>query len=153
MNADHREEIIIQVIKLFKKNKGLPFSIRTKNCPDKKKYCRKKHGEIKIEKYDVKKKRFFLVYYSMHVAKPVFKHMMDEKLVKKMLIASMKQKTHGGYLFLSPTFYKKFLEKHHVSLLNVITFKITTLQKEELLRKSNRKGLTLSAYIKSKLFY
>ena len=77
------DSLIDLLIYSFKHGKNLPFLIKTKNCPSKKKYCKRHHGEIIITEYKKDANKFHCDYFGVHERKVIFEFDQSEVVLKK----------------------------------------------------------------------
>ena len=148
------EEYVGLLIETFKKNRNLPYAIKSgSSCPDKKKNCRKKHGEVIVKEYDKKQKKFHVLYYSVHTRKPDFVWWQDQKTLKEMILKTTKKLSYGRKHLLRIKELKKLLgSKKNRRLTEMIRIRLTILEKENLIAKSKKKDMKLSDYVRKKLF-
>jgi len=148
------EQYVDLLIESFKRKRNLPYSIKSgSSCPDKKRNCRKKHGEIIVKEYDKQKKKFYVLYYSVHMRKPVFVYWQDKILLKEMILKTTKKFSIGKKPLLRIKELKKILNKRQNRWLSQkIVIRITDDEKKKLITNSNKKGMKLSDYVRKKLF-
>ena len=148
------DEYIDLLIESFKKNKNLPYSIKSgSSCPDKKKNCRKKHGEIIVKEYDRKQEKFNVLYYSVHTRKPVFVWWQEQKVLKEMILKTTKKFSYGKKPLLRIKELKKILNKKENRWLSeIITIRTTKEEKKQLVSNAKKKDLKFSDYVRKKLF-
>lgn len=148
------DEYVDLLIDTFKKNRNLPYAIKSgSSCPDKKKNCRKKHGEVIVKQYDGKQKKFHVLYYSVHTRKPVFVWWQDQKTLKQMILKTTKKFSYGKKPLLRIKELKKLIgNKKNRILSEHIRIRTTIQEKENLIAKSKKKNMKLSDYVRKKLF-
>jgi len=142
------------LIESFRRNKNLPYAIKSgSSCPDKKKNCRKKHGEIIVKHYDKKQKKFHVLYYSVHTRKPVFVWWQEEKVLKEMILKSTKKFSYGKKPLLRIKELKKILDKKENRWLSEnLRIRLTKNEKNSLREKAKKKDMKLSDFVRKKLF-
>jgi len=86
------EDYVEMFIESLKNAKNLPYKIVRVKCPERKKLCRRKHGEIVVRKYDRKKNEFQLDYYGIHERGILFTYWQDAKTIKKFMMQSVKKR-------------------------------------------------------------
>lgn len=153
VNKRHLEDYIDLLIESFKRNKNLPYTIKSgSSCPSKKKNCRKKHGEIVIKSYDRKEKKFHVFHYTIHEPKPVFDWWQDEIKIKEMILKQNKKLSYGKKPLMRLSDIKKILDKNEKRYRNkYIIARITSEEKELLVVNAKKKGMKISDYIREKL--
>ncbi len=153
-NKRHLEDYIDLLLESFKKNKNLPYKIKSgKSCPDKKKNCRKKHGEIIVSEYDRKQKKFHVFHYAIHNPKPVFDWWQDELKLKEMILKQNQKVSYGKKPLMRLLDIKKVLDKNEKRYRSERIEIRATPEEKELLRKIAKKNDTrLTDYIREKLF-
>jgi len=152
-NKYHLEDYVDLLIESFKKNRNLPYKIKSgKSCPDKKKNCRKKHGEIIIKEYDKKQKKFHVYHYAIHNPKSVFDWWQEEKKIKELVMEQNKTVSYG-YSLMRLLDIKKTLDKNTNRYRSENLQLRATVEEIELLRKNAKKNdMKFSDYIREKLF-
>lgn len=153
-NKRHLEDYIDILVESFKRNKNLPYKIKSGSaCPSKKKNCRKKHGEIIIKKYDRKEKKFHVFHYTIHDPKPVFDWWQDELKIKEMILNQNKKMSYGKKPLMRLIDIKKTLNHEGRNYLSErIEMRISLKEKEILRIIAKKKGMKISDYIREKLF-
>lgn len=153
-NKRHLEDYINILIESFKRNKNLPYKIKSGSvCPSKKKNCRKKHGEIIIKNYDRKQKKFHVFHYSIHDPKPVFDWWQDEVKIKEMILKQNEKMSYGKKPLMRLLDIKKTLERNSKRYRSEeIRVRLTPEEKQTLVKYSNNKGMKLSDYVRDMLF-
>lgn len=148
------EEYIDLLIESFKRNKNLPYQIKTgSSCPDKKKNCKKKHGDIVVKEYDKNNGKFHVFHYAIHQTKSVFDWWQEEKVIKEIIKKSTIKFSYGKKPLLRIKELKKILNKNSNRWLNErLMIRMTTEEKKKLITNSKRNDLKLSEYVRKKLF-
>ncbi len=154
VNKRHIEDYIDLLIESFKKNKNLPYKIKTgSSCPDKKKNCRKKHGEIIVKSYDRNQKKFHVFHYSIHNPKPVFDWWQDESKITEMVVKQNKKFGIGKKPLLRLLDIKKILDKSENRYRSEkIDVRVTPEEKDQLKKSAKKKDMRIADFIREKLF-
>lgn len=150
----HIEDYIDLLIHSFKKNKNLPYKIKSgSSCPDKKKNCRKKHGEIIVKSYDRVQKKFHVFHYTIHNPKPVFDWWQDESKIIEMILKQNKKFGIGKKPLLRLLDIKKILDKSENRYRSEkIDVRVTPQEKDQLKKSANKKDMRTADFIREKLF-
>lgn len=152
-NKRHLEDYIDILIESFKRNKNLPYKIKTGSaCPSNKKNCRKKHGEIIVKSYDRKEKKFHVFHYTIHDPKPVFDWWQTEEKIKEMILKQNTKTSYGKKPLMRLLDIKKTLDRNLSYRSKVIRVRVTPEEQESLREKSKKKDMNMSDFIRNELF-
>lgn len=149
-SVDYYIDLLIQSFKL---QKLLPYSIRTgSSCPDKKKNCRKKHGEIIIKEFNPNNGKFHVYHYTVHNSKSVFDYWQEEKIVKEMILKSAKKFSYGKRPLLRIKEIKKILKNQNIMLSDRVSVRCSHEEKDLLKSDAKKNNMKYSDYVRKKLF-
>lgn len=148
-----QKKVIVELfVEAIKKRKLLPFKIPNKNCPDKKKSCKKHHGEIVVTNYDKKTQKFHLKYYGTHQKGLQFEYdqkkdfvieLITKQIVSRKRLITTNQLKKFAKLDLTKSIYRK----------NQINLHFSDAEYASILRKASKKNLTVYDFCRSKLIY
>ncbi len=148
------DSLIDLLIYSFKHGKNLPFVIKTKNCPSKKKYCKRHHGEIVITEYKKDTNKFHCDYFGVHERKIIFQFDQSEdvlkKIIKKYVTTGIKQKRKNNQTLLLVRDIKKIVGKIDRPI--VQRFRVNKKEREKLLVDAKKKDISVGDFIRLKLF-
>lgn len=153
-NKRHLEDYIDLLLESFRRNKNLPYKIKSgKSCPSKKKNCRKKHGEIVVKSYDRKEKKFHVFHYAIHNPKPVFDWWQDEIKLRQMILKQNKKLSYGKKPLMRLLDIKRTLDKNANRYKSKrIYLRVTEEEKELLIKDAKKRDLKIADLIREKLF-
>jgi len=143
------DSLIELLIYSFTQGKNLPFELRTKLCPDKKRSCKKRHGDIVVENFNKEDQSFFCSYYSVHQKKSVYSHQLS-KLILKSTIKKIMKKRNSKFLLLKVKDLEKFVGKIERPINQ--HFRVSNEEKKILESKAKKKAISVSDYIRLELF-
>jgi len=153
-NKRHLEDYIDLLLESFRRNRNLPYKIKSgKSCPSKKKNCRKKHGEIVVKSYDRKEKKFHVFHYAIHNPKPVFDWWQDEIKLRQMILKQNKKLSYGKKPLMRLLDIKRTLDKNANRYKSKrIYLRVTEEEKELLIKDAKKRDLKIADLIREKLF-
>ena len=149
------DSLVDLLIYSFKQGKNIPFTIKTKNCPTKKKYCRRHHGEILVTNYKSDTNKFHCDYYGVHERKIIFEFDQSEDVLKKIIKKYLRLRTKDDSIknnepFLLVRDLKKIVGKIDRPI--VQRFRVNDKERERLLADAKKKGISVGDFIRLKLF-
>ncbi len=148
------DSLIDLLIYSFKHGKNLPFLIKTKNCPSKKKYCKRHHGEIIITEYKKDANKFHCDYFGVHERKVIFEFDQSEVVLKKIFNKYLRLQTKTNREKNEPLMLVRDIKKI-VGKINrpiVQRFRVNKKERERLLADAKKKGVSVGDFIRLKLF-
>jgi hypothetical protein len=149
------DSLVDLLIYSFKHGKNLPFTIKTKNCPNKKKYCKRHHGEILVTEYKKDTNKFHCDYYGVHERKVIFQFDQSEEILKKIIKKYLRVRTKQNHSksdepFLLIRDLKKIVGKIDRPI--VQRFRVNSKERERLLADAKKKDVSVGDFIRLKLF-
>ena len=136
------EDYVVMFVDSLKNPKNLPYKIVRFKCPDRKKICRKRHGEIVIKKYDRKQDQFLLDYYGVHERKVEFTFWQNIRTVKKFMLQSIKKR-----LITVPEIRKKLVRDSYFRD-HLIGLRFTETEMRIIEKKAKKKNLKVYDYLR-----
>jgi len=149
------DSLVDLLIYSFKHGKNLPFIIKTKNCPTRKKYCRRHHGEILVTEYKKDTNKFHCDYYGLHERNVIFEFDQSEEILKKIIKKYLRVRTKvdskkSNEPFLLIREIKKIVGKIDRPI--VQRFRVNKKERERLLADAKKKDVSVGDFIRLKLF-
>lgn len=132
------------ILESLKKDENLPYVIRYKRCLDHIDNCKQHHEETIVEKFDSQKNSFSCKIYGMHntYSNNV---MRKEDTIKELILASTQRRINT---------IKKILKELKLYDYTKVTmnFRVTSEEKEEIRERAKAESLSVSEYIRKKVF-
>jgi len=146
-----RKKFVFWFLESLKKRKKINFAIKTSLCPDRIKTCRKRHGDIVINYWNSKTKKFRLKYYAVHEKITPNKIEQPIEFVAELILKQL----YSGNRLLTTKKMERFLKFDYRKAMstrsNHITLHFSNLEYEKLLKKASKKNQEIYHYCKSKL--
>jgi len=122
--------------------KKLPFKIVRNMCPERKKHCRKRHGEIIIKSYNPETKKFRLLYYAIHQTGIKYDYEQSHDTVKKFLLDSIKRNR------LKLKLIRQILERGKTFRDNYIGLRFTNTESKIIKQNAKKKNMKVYTYLR-----
>ena len=148
------DSLIDLLIYSFKHGKNLPFLIKTKNCPTRKKYCKRHHGEIVVTEYKKDTNKFHCDYYGVHERKVIFQFDQSEDVLKKIFKKYLRVQTKNNREKNEPLMLVRDIKKivGKIDRPIVQRFRVNKKEREKLLADAKKKDVSVGDFIRLKLF-
>ncbi len=148
------DSLVDLLVYSFKHGKNLPFLIKTKNCPTRKKYCKRHHGEIVVTEYKKDTNKFHCDYYGVHERKVIFQFDQSEDVLKKIFIKFLRVQTKNNREKNEPLMLVRDIKKivGKIDRPIVQRFRVNKKEREKLLADAKKKDVSVGDFIRLKLF-
>jgi ABC-type multidrug transport system ATPase subunit len=148
------DSLVDLLIYSFKHGKNLPFLIKTKNCPTKKKYCKRHHGEIVVTEHKKDTNKFHCDYYGVHERNVIFQFDQSEDVLKKIFKKYLRVQTKKNRQKNEPLMLVKDIKKivGKIDRPIVQRFRVNKKEREKLLADAKKKDVSVGDFIRLKLF-
>jgi len=148
------DSLVDLLVYSFKHGKNLPFLIKTKNCPTRKKYCKRHHGEIVVTEYKKDTNKFHCDYYGVHERKVIFQFDQSEDVLKKIFKKYLRVQTKKNREKNEPLMLVRDIKKivGKIDRPIVQRFRVNKKERERLLTDAKKKDVSVGDFIRLKLF-
>jgi hypothetical protein len=148
------DSLVDLLVYSFKHGKNLPFLIKTKNCPTRKKYCKRHHGEIVVTEYKKDTNKFHCDYYGVHERKVIFQFDQSEDVLKKIFKKYLRVQTKKNREKNEPLMLVRDIKKivGKIDRPIVQRFRVNKKEREKLLADAKKKDVSVGDFIRLKLF-